>query len=644
MLMSIYKTGVFRCLIVILLLFQLFSCHQNESQDSNKNTIVTNDSLELSYENVLLTYLSTQDFRSAALVKKKRNELLKDGYFEHSPYSSILLAYEYLLDDNIDSIEITLRNLEGQKLSPDVTVLKDYLGIRANFSFNEVTSGTMVAQIIDAKEYALEQKSVFTFLFYNLLANAEYRQANYREALKDVESWYHYHPNKSNAHVSQAYQEMKFMQYMALHDFEKLKGTLDSCRHYANETKDSSIIMRMYDLQSQYYFSINNNSKAVEASKKYFNYLRATNTLNAYVYANLGKNFLNNNQVDSAIFYFNAGLRFIKKNKIKHNKMFYYKNLQLAYALKGDYERAYFALDSTFQDYKRSTQRIEAEKINDINTKYQTEKKDQAIMLLRTTNAFNHKILVQQRWIFVILLALVFSIAFFIYFRNKQKLLQNINQRILAENKQLILEQKTRQNQLNPHFIYNAIANLQGLISSEQKAKANQYLLLLSRQIRDILELNREEYISLDQEIKSLNNYILLQQMRYQDVFDFQIETDDLDLDDVMIPPMIIQPFVENAIEHAFKNLPYRGQLEISFRQDQNQLHVSICDNGWGMQVHKEQVPHKTSLSQLITKERLELLFADAEPAARIEIKPNYNDDQRGYKVEIYIPLVLYFN
>ena len=163
--------------------------------------------------------------------------------------------------------------------------------------------------------------------------------------------------------------------------------------------------------------------------------------------------------------------------------------------------------------------------------------------------------MVQQRWIFVILFALIFSIAFFIYYRNKQKLLKNINQRIVAENRQLILEQKTRQNQLNPHFIYNAIANLQGLISSEQKAKANQYLILLSRQIRDILELNREEYISLDQEIKSLKNYILLQQMRYQDVFDFEIESGNSDVDDVMIPPMLTQPFVENAIEHAFKNL-----------------------------------------------------------------------------------------
>jgi LytS/YehU family sensor histidine kinase len=301
-------------------------------------------------------------------------------------------------------------------------------------------------------------------------------------------------------------------------------------------------------------------------------------------------------------------------------------------------------LDSAYQDYKNSTKSIENERINEINTRYETEKKDQAIKLLKTTNAFNHKIMVQQRWIFVILFALIFSIAFFIYYRNKQKLLKNINQRIIAENRQLILEQKTRQNQLNPHFIYNAIANLQGLISSEQKAKANQYLILLSRQIRDILELNREEYISLDQEIKSLKNYILLQQMRYQDVFDFEIESGNLDVDDVMIPPMLIQPFVENAIEHAFKNLNYRGQLQILFNQEADQLHIVISDNGWGMQSYQKNNAHKTSLSQVITKERLELLFNDPQQKARIEIKPNYREDKSGYRVELYIPLVLYFN
>gem|GEM_PF-105083 len=640
--MKIRQTGALVHLILIVLLLQLFSCHQNRKPDTAKEEEKLVDSLDMRYRDFLLDHLTKQELEDKSIVRKKRNELLQKAYFVRSPYNPIYLAYAYMLEDRLDSIPIVLHALEGRPLNPDQAVLKDYFMIRADFSFDEMTNVTLMKKLIDAKEFAAKNKSTFTFLFYNLLSNANYRRGDYRQALRDIESWYFYHPERADPRVSQVYQEVKFMQYMALRDFAKLKGSLDSCRHYARLTGDTATIMRMYDLQSQYYYSINDNKRAVEASRAYFDYLRSSRALNAYAFANLAKNFMNNQQIDSAIKYFNAGLRFIKENKIKHNTLFYYQNLQAAYALKGDYERAYFSLDSAFRGYKNNATRMEWEKMNDINTKYETEKKDQAIKLLKTTNAFSHKIMVQQRWIFVILLALVFSLAFFIYFRNKQKLLQNINQRIMAENKQLILEQKTRQNQLNPHFIYNAIANLQGLISSEQKAKANQYLLLLSRQIRDILELNREDYISLEQEIKSLHNYILLQQMRYQDVFDFEIKTGDLDLDNVMIPPMLIQPFVENAIEHAFKNLSHKGQLRISFREDDEQLHITVSDNGWGVQMHTEQVKHKTSLSQTITRERLELLFAEAEARARIEITPNYNEDKSGYKVDIYIPLVLF--
>lgn len=630
------------CFLLFLLMVQMFSCHQNGPQTSKNNKEQEDNSLTLTYQDTLLKYLSLQDFKDQTIITEKVHEFGKDQYFNKSGYNWIFLAYSYLLQDKIDSIEIALDYLDG-KVSPDLRVLKDYFRIRANFSFDDVTNIGTMEKMIDAKEYALENKSRFSFLFFNLLANANYRRADYRQALRDNESWYSYHPNKYDPHVAQAYQEIKFMQYIELHDDNKLKETLDSCKYYANKTADSAIIMRMYNLQSQYFFSIGNNRKAVEASQKYFNYLSSSKILNSYAYANLAKNFLNNRQIDSAIYYFNAGLQFIRTHKSKQNKLFYYQNLQLAYALKGDYEQAYFTLDSAYQDYKNSIKNIENNRINEINTRYETDKKDQAIKLLKTTNAFNYQIMVQQRWIFVILFALIFSLAFFIYYRNKQKLLTNINQRIIAENRQLILEQKTRQNQLNPHFIYNAIANLQGLISSEQKSKANQYLILLSRQIRDILELNRKEYISLDQEIKSLKNYILLQQMRYQDLFDFEIESGNIDVDDVMIPPMLIQPFVENAIEHAFKNLDYRGYLQILFSQTSDQLHIVVSDNGRGVQSDKINAGHKTSLSQIITKERLELLFNDLMQKATIEIKPNYREDNRGYRVEIHIPLVFTF-
>ncbi|WP_312350730.1 hypothetical protein, partial [Sphingobacterium multivorum] len=392
---------------------QLLSCYQSDRQTSRNNAHTEDKALDLTYQDTLLKFLALQDFRDQSIIAKKTTEFAKDRYFNISGYNWIFLAYNYLLDDKIDSIEIALKNLDGRTMSPDLHVLKDYFKIRANFSFNDVTTIGIMEQIIDAKEYALANKSRFSFLFFNLLANANYRRADYNQALKDNESWYYYHPNRSDPHVAQAYQEIKFIQYIELHDFEKLKLTLDSCRYYANKTADSAIIMRMYNLQAQYFFSIGNSRKAVEASQKYFNYLSSSKALNAYAYANLAKNFLNNHQVDSAIYYFNAGLQFIKTHKGKQNKLFYYQNLQVAHALKGDYERAYFTLDSAYQDYKNSTKSIENDRINEINTRYETEKKDQAIQLLKTTNAFNHQIMVQQRWIFVILFALIFSIAFF---------------------------------------------------------------------------------------------------------------------------------------------------------------------------------------------------------------------------------------
>ncbi|UIR57288.1 histidine kinase [Sphingobacterium sp. SRCM116780] len=638
------KYWIVSCLVVVLFATLLLSCHQqnNSKQDVKINTMV--DSNETRYRDILLSFFSVQDFKDKSTGKRKRDELLKEDGFKESSYNWMFLAYHYYLNRKLDSISYALKQLDHDKLSPDLISLKDYFKIRAEFSFNDVTDGAMMERLINAKEYALKNKSVFTFLFYNMLANADYNREDYRKALENTNSWYAHHPNRSDVYICQAYHEIKFMQYIGLHDKKELRKTLDSCIYYANKTQDSAVIMRMHNLESQYFFNQGNSEKAVESSRRYFNYLVTSKTLNPTAYANFAKNFLNNNQVDSAIFYFNAGLEFIEENKIKYNTLFFYKNLQGAYASKGDYKNAYTALDSTFAVYKSSLMRIQTEKLQEINAKYQTEKKDQAIDLLKTTNAFNHKILVQQRWMFVILLGFLLSVVIFLYYRNKQKLLKSTHEKIIAENKQLLLEQKTRQNQLNPHFIYNAISNLQGLISSEQKTKANQYLILLSRQIRDILELNREEYISLEQEIKSLKNYMLLQQMRYQDVFDFHMDTHDLDLENVMIPPMLIQPFVENAIEYGFKNLSYMGNLQIDFYEKENHLYVSICDNGLGLQSKKEGSQHKKSLSQVITKERLDLLYPNPDQKAGIEIIPNYKEDESGYRIVIYIPLNLYFN
>src|SRR5690606_4336523 len=126
--------------------------------------------------------------------------------------------------------------------------------------------------------------------------------------------------------------------------------------------------------------------------------------------------------------------------------------------------------------------------IAELSTKYETDKKDRAISSLKANNDLNRQLMRQQRWIFAIVLLLLTVIIVFIYKSYKDKFLRSEHDKLRLQNKQLLLEQKNRQNQLNPHFVYNAISNLQGLISANRKQEANQYLVTLTKVIRDMLE------------------------------------------------------------------------------------------------------------------------------------------------------------
>ena len=159
-----------------------------------------------------------------------------------------------------------------------------------------------------------------------------------------------------------------------------------------------------------------------------------------------------------------------------------------------------------------------------------------------------------------------------------------------------------------------------------------------------MLELNRQDFITLDKEIKSLRYYVELQQMRFSHSFQFKIETGSLELENILIPPMLVQPFVENAIEHGLKNLEKEGLLQVEVTAENNTLLISIMDNGQGGQDAWLKNPNKESLSQIITEELIEFLYVKDKNVSGVKISPNFKADGTGYKVEIYIPLTLYFD
>ncbi len=175
------------------------------------------------------------------------------------------------------------------------------------------------------------------------------------------------------------------------------------------------------------------------------------------------------------------------------------------------------------------------------------------------------------------------------------------------------LEQAALRSQMNPHFIFNALNSIQSFVAKGDRQTANSYLARFAKLMRSTLYLANAQKITLHEELDMLENYLELEQMRFQNVFRYQITSaENLDLFDVEIPPMLVQPFIENAILHGLtpKNGP--GMIHVDFRLEGRHLAITVKDNGIGLEQslrHKPQGgPQHRPIGLMLTRRRLELL------------------------------------
>ncbi len=188
-------------------------------------------------------------------------------------------------------------------------------------------------------------------------------------------------------------------------------------------------------------------------------------------------------------------------------------------------------------------------------------------------------------------------------------------ERLEMEKSMLQLEQKALQLQMNPHFIFNVLNSIQSLITKKDEKTARYFLAKFSKLMRAILENSRETKITLEQEIETLQNYLSVEQFSRGNAFDFEIEIDPrLDVDEIMIPPMLLQPFVENAIIHGVGQVAEGGKIKLAFLQKYGTLECIVTDNGPGIEKAKERKSqqehgHKSAALE-VTQERLDILNA----------------------------------
>lgn len=206
---------------------------------------------------------------------------------------------------------------------------------------------------------------------------------------------------------------------------------------------------------------------------------------------------------------------------------------------------------------------------------------------------------------------------------------------------------KALQAQMNPHFIFNAINSIQNYVLNKKEDEAYDYLAKFSKLVRMVLNNSRETELSLQTEIETLNLYIELEQLRFDNSFDYTLKvSEEINLDEIEIPTMILQPYVENAIWHGLMHLKdeRKGELKIDIKSTGKLLLISIEDNGIGRarssEFKKESIHHSVGM-QLID-ERLELIKRLWETAnVKIIISDLHDDNGEacGTRVELFLPL-----
>lgn len=239
---------------------------------------------------------------------------------------------------------------------------------------------------------------------------------------------------------------------------------------------------------------------------------------------------------------------------------------------------------------------------------------------------------VEKRLLYVLaILALISLGGGYLYYNNR-----------LLKQKQLILETEQRLNRarMNPHFFFNALSSLQSFVMNESDAIAlAENLSKFSHIMRETLENTYREYVTIRQEMEFLSEYLELQQMRFPGKFTFNLRADpDLDAHLLLIPSMLVQPFIENCIEHGFRNLSYTGELSIRFYPQGTTLCIEVNDNGAGLNYNQTPAkPHISRASQII-KDRIFLLNLKLKTNASFAI--SNREHTPGVNVLIKLPLI----
>jgi tetratricopeptide (TPR) repeat protein len=273
-------------------------------------------------------------------------------------------------------------------------------------------------------------------------------------------------------------------------------------------------------------------------------------------------------------------------------------------------------------------QNYNLEKINELELKFEKTKNEKTIKELQQEKEIT-RLRIRLLWVLVAVALLLIPM---VWLYQRQKVLRERN-RIME------VEQRLNRSRMNPHFFFNALTALQRFaLREDDRLKLTTSLSKYARLMRRTLDATFQDLVSLEEELEYLEEYLDLQQALYPGKFDYRIEVEEkLEPFAIQLPAMILQPFVENAIEHGFQGMTEKGLLELFFFEKEDYLHITVKDNGSGQMSAGKNTKKHISRATAIIQDRLFLLNKKYKTQASHQI---IAPEGQGMEVQIRLPLL----
>ncbi|MBL0146904.1 MAG: histidine kinase [Chitinophagaceae bacterium] len=534
--------------------------------------------------------------------------------------------------DNLDSAEILLKKAEELYKKTDCGdgVLWNTYKQRFQVYWNK-------SDYPNAQEYALKflhcaelEKDTYQAAMANtMIAITFYRTNQFEKGLSFADKAAELLPSIKEDKKKQKILYFLSVRYMSHYLSTKSKSSIEKSLKYnlqhlalSKQLKDTIEFSRSYFNLSGTEEESKNWTKAMAYLDSGYLFIDKTDSIDLFDYhANKASLLDELKNYKEAALYADSSLFFAKKTAHILTISQSYNLISKIAQAQGDYKKAleYSNFERVILDSISNVDKTEA--VAELEKKYNQAKNENTIKDLDKKKQF---------YLFLAIAGLLAATAIGFFLRQQQ-----------LKHKKNILETEQRLNRarMNPHFFFNALTTLQKFALKENDGQAMaSNLSKFSNIMRETLESTYKEYVTIEQEMEFLNEYLEVQKIRFPKAFTYEVSADkNLDIDELQIPAMIIQPFVENSIEHGFAGADYPGNVSIKFASENKELLIEIKDNGKGLNTTvKENNEHISRASQII-KDRIYLLNIKLKTKAGFRID---NAEGGGVIVKIHLPLL----